>query len=76
MMARACHVEIDPKKPRESRLAVAYNLDGQGKVPEAIEAMSGIPLHEYDSMELFVLSFNRQSSSPESFYDGFAPVDY
>ena len=56
MMAGCCKVDIDVNKPRESRLAVAYECDRQGKVPEAIEAMTGVPLHEYDSMQLTVLS--------------------
>lgn len=74
MMARYHNVDIDPEKPRESRLAVAFECDRHGKIPEAIEAMTGIPLPEYDSMQLLVLSVNRQSSDPQTFYEGFPPA--
>jgi len=73
--ARYIGIDIDPEKPRDSRLAVALEYDKHGKIPEAIEAMTGVPLHETDPMQLMVLSMRRQESTPESFYRGFGPAD-
>ncbi len=75
MMGEYYNVDIDSENPRDSRLAVALECDRHEKVPEAIEAMTGIPLHEYDPMELMVLSMNRMSRDPQTFYEGFPSVD-
>jgi len=52
--------------------------DKLGKVPEAIEAMTGVPLHLYDRETLL---FNIQQrtlvyrDNPKDFYEGFPAVD-
>lgn len=74
-MAKSLGVSIDKNNPRESRLAVALRCDELGRVPEAIGAMSGIPLHEYDKEELGILSITRKRSDPKTFYNGFSSAD-
>ena len=76
MMARYVGVEIDTQKPRDSRLAVAMKCDQLGKVPEAIEAMTAVPLHLYDKETLmFNLQQRMMDRDPKHFYEGFPPVD-
>ena len=76
MMANYVGVEIDPEKPRESRVAVALECDKKGNIPEAIEAMTGVPLHEFDKGMLFDYVMMRQvASDPKEFYEGFPEVD-
>ena len=76
MMADYVGVEIDPEKPKESRVAVALECDKKRKVPEAIEAMTGVPLHEYDKgMLLNFVMMREVASDPKHFYEGFPEVD-
>ncbi len=75
MMANYVKIKIDPEKPRESRLEVALAYDKKGQIPEAIEVMSGVPLHEHDPLYIMTLTINRMSSDPHEFYEGFANVD-
>lgn len=75
MMADYYKVKIDPQEPRDSRLTVALECDRHQKIPEAIEAMTGIPVNEHDPAQLIAFSINRKSTSPQEFYQGFPSVD-
>ncbi|MBI2573527.1 hypothetical protein HYV86_06700 [Candidatus Woesearchaeota archaeon] len=71
-------VEINPEKPYESRLAVALACDKRGAVPEAIEAMTGVPLHLYDRGTLqqqMVQRTTTYAGNPQRFYEAFPKVD-
>lgn len=74
-LARHYHLNINPSKPRESRIAVAMRYDRHEKMVEAIECMTGMPCTEYSPTELLMLTFNRRDSNPNDFYDGFPDVD-
>jgi hypothetical protein len=76
MMAKHVGVEIDPQKPRDSRLAVALKCDQLGKIPEAIEAMTAVLLPFYDRETLrFNLQQRIMDNDPRHFYEGFPAVD-
>ncbi|MBW2995560.1 hypothetical protein KY312_04365 [Candidatus Woesearchaeota archaeon] len=75
ILAEYAGIEIDKKKPKESRLRVALELDKQGKIDEAIEAISGIPSYEYEPSYLSSLALKREKFDAESFYKNFPDAD-
>jgi len=68
-LAKEVNVELDPSKPKESRLAVALAYDKQGKVPEAAQAMMGRPSNEISDLYLAAFAISQlRITNPQEFY--------